>query len=646
MNDSAVAQTQSKLVQSLNVVNEEKILQGLRAADQGNWELARQHIAQSRDPVAAKMYYWLLFQRGEGDDHFIKLVRFIRNNPQWPGMRNLRHIAEDNIPENFPDTHILAYFKDYPAISAKGISRHLQALRSRGYDGIAAEYLNKWWRTSSSSVSDQEFLYRIHKDMITQKSHKERLNMLLYAKGYTNARAIAKILGGGYPRLAEARIALAEEKKGVNGLISQIPAALRGDIGLMFERLRWRRRSDLDESAVELLSSLPDDILLHNASDWWRERHILIRRYLERGNYQAAYDLARTHKQRDGFSYAQAEWMAGWLALRFMNRPLEALHRFEAMHGKVYTPISKARAAYWAGRALKQMGHDTLAHDWFEKAGQFQTVFYGQLAAAELQLVRKIKSVVPPRLTEGQKRRFLRHELVRAAKLFNEAGMRREASRFLRTFTYYNVTPEAYKFAADLSMEMNQYHDTIRIAKDATSKGLFLTAQSYPVIADKLEGIPVEWALIHSLIRQESMFDYEARSPVGARGLMQIMPATAKEVARKLGVRHETAWLTQNVSHNIMLGSDYLRQLLVQFEGSYPLAIAAYNAGPSRVERWLKTYGDPRLGEVNLLDWVELIPIYETRNYVHRVMEGVYVYRLRLEGVQRTPNQPLHVAMQ
>lgn len=626
-------------------LHDSALIEGIKAIDKGQWTAGKKMMAESGDPLAARIYYWLLFTNKKGNDEFIKLTHFIRNNPHWPGIRELRLMAEKNIPQDFPDTHVMAWFKDYPALTPEGMAAHLRALMGRGYTRIAGEYIDIWWGEARFSRDDQRYLYKIYKNIISPEAHKKRLNMLLYAGDYENARAIAAVLGDGYRQLAEARIALATRKGNVNGLINKVPPSLQNDIGLQYERLRWRRRNDLNMRAAALLESLPPGEHLENPSEWWRERHILIRRFMEKKDYDKAYRLAADHRQTSGFSYVQAEWMTGWLALRFMNKPLEGLHRFEALYEKVNTPISRSRAAYWAGRSLQAMGHDDLAQNWFKLAGQYQTTFYGQLGASELSLAQALPVSAPPKLSREDRETFSGDELVHAAKIFHEAGMRKEASRFLRTFIEYNETAEAYRYAAELAASIEQFHDAIKIAKEATAKGMFLTAQAYPVIVDRLKGVDLEWSLIHALIRQESAFDFDAMSPAGARGLMQLMPATAKDVARRSGLKHRTSWLTTNPEHNIALGTHYLRDMLLRFEGSYPLAIAAYNAGPNRVEKWLELYGDPRFDQVDFIDWIEMIPVYETRNYVQRVMEGIYVYRLRLEGIQKPPRQPLHIAM-
>lgn len=356
--------------------------------------------------------------------------------------------------------------------------------------------------------------------------------------------------------------------------------------------------------------------------------------------------LASQHRQKEGFSYSQAEWVAGWLALSFLNEPRKAYTHFGNLYKNVKTPVSRARGSYWAARAAERAGNSEAADKSYRIAAKYQTVYYGQLAGAKLGIKESLPNAAPPALSAQDRQSFERNELIRAAQYFAKRGKKKETSVFLSAFINANETSKAYRFAAEKAAAMKRNYDAVQISKKATAKGLFLTAQSYPVITDQLRGINnVEWALIHGLIRQESLFDNNARSPVGARGLMQLMPATAKETARKLGLNHRTDWLTSRPSHNIKLGSTYLNQMLNRYGGSYPMAIAAYNAGPGRVDKWIRTFGDPRTGKIDWIDWIELIPIYETRNYVQRVLESTYVYRLRLKDVQKPASGRIHVAL-
>jgi len=626
-------------------------LQALQAINQGRWPLAEHKIAQTKDPLAAKLYYWLVFTKGSksnwGNTKFVRLAHFIRQNPEWPGIRDMRLLAEDVIPDNLPASDVVAWFGDYRPLTTSAMDRYLSALISSGRRDRAKEYLADWWAsTLSMSRDEQRQIYRKYGGLLDREDHRKRMDALLFAGHNDSARGVAKVLGNGYTQLAEARIALAAQKKnGVSALINRVPRVLQSDPGLLYERLRWRRRNNLDVGAMEILHNAPPVEYIQNPAAWWQERHIIIRRLLEKGHHESAYLLASQHMQKRGFSYAQAEWLAGWLALRFMNKPEEALQRFESLYSKVKTPISKSRASYWAGRAAKDLGQMEASAAWYQKAAVSRTTYYGQLAAAELSLENKLPSAAPPVLTQSDKRNFAKGELVQAAQLFHDAGMRKEASSFIQSFVKYENTPKAYRYGAELAADMEQYHDAIRIAKNATKQGMFLTAQSYPVIAKRLAKVDLEWALVHALIRQESMFDYQAKSPAGALGLMQLMPATAREVARKKGISHQTGWLTNNPDYNIALGTAYLDQMLERFNGSYVMAIAAYNAGPSRVLKWVDSFGDPRSADVDMVDWIEMLSIYETRNYVQRVMEGIYVYRLRLKGVQKKPDQSLYIAM-
>lgn len=636
--DTPVSSLQSPQVKSQTV-------QALKAIDRGQWDKGRDIVAGTRDPLASKLYYWLLFTRKGDQQNYTHLAQFIRSNPHWPGISGLKSRAEKSMPRDLTPQEVIAWFDDYEPASAQGMDRYVEALIYGGKTAQAKKTLSDWWAKTTLPREDQRQIYKKYGNLIDKAAHRRRFDTLLFAGQYTNARAIAGVLGAGYLELAEARIALAEQKGDVNGVISRVPKSLQSDPGLLYERLRWRRRHNLDVEAMEILHNAPSAEKINNPKDWWQERHIIIRRLIEKKHYESAYLLARKHVQKDGFPKLQAEWVSGWLALRFLDKPALAYQHFEVLYALAETPISQGRGAYWAGRAAGALGQKDLEKQWYEKAAKYQTVFYGQMAGAELGMASALPNAAPPNLSAAEKADFERREMIQASRVLHDAGLRSEASRFLQAFVNDVETPEAYRFAADIALEIDQQHDAVRIAKEATKKGLFLTAQSYPVITKSLGGIKTEWALVHALIRQESMFDINALSHAGARGLMQLMPGTAKDTARKIGISHQTDWLTSNPAHNIRLGTTYLDQMLARFGGSYPLAIAAYNAGPGRVDQWLKTFGDPRTGEIDLIDWMELIPIYETRNYVQRVMESVYVYRLRLKGVQKQPVSAIHIAM-
>jgi len=617
----------------------------LRLIEKGAWQDAKAEAVAAQDALASKLYYWMLFTKKDDFSPYPQLTRFIRQNPQWPRVGDLKTKVEENMPEELPPEEVIGWYHDHSPETAIAVNRYAQALLDAGRVGEARAFLSDWWATTDLSVEDQKFIFRKYGSYLGRDAHLRRFDTMLLRGQTVNPRALAQVLGEGYPELAESRIALANNDQNASDLIARIPKALRSDAGLMFERLRFRRKNDLDDAAIAILDHPPALDKIQNVKDWWKERHIMIRRLLEKKRYDAAYRLANEHMQEDGAEYAEAEWLAGWLALRFLHKPQKAYKHFEAMYRSVETPLSKARGAYWAGRAAEAQGDHEASLRWYREAAKSQTVFYGQLAASRLGMDYALPHAAPPKLGDQDLAQFKSNDLMQAFFLFQKAGMGKEARQFLKAFVAEDETPKRYRYAAELAADMGQLSDAIKISKDATAKGMFLTAQSYPVITGRLQGIDLEWSLVHAVIRQESMFDFDARSPVGALGLMQLMPATAQEVARKIGVSANAMRLTTDPSYNIQLGSRYMSDLISRFDGSYPLAIAAYNAGPGRIRGWLETYGDPRTGHIDLLDWIEMIPVQETRNYVQRVMEGVYVYRLRLKDVQKPPTMPIHVAM-
>tara|TARA_R110001592_G_scaffold27763_13_gene102717 strand:- start:6323 stop:8374 length:2052 start_codon:yes stop_codon:yes gene_type:complete len=626
-------------------------IEALELIEKKQWGMARDKIAQSKDPLAAKIFHWMLLGNAKQEDWtnqlFISLSQFVRYNPEWPDIEKMKVRAEGVMPESLSNDEVIAWYDDFPPQTPYGMGRYMDALIINGKKTQAKKFLADWWSNSRITRAQQRKILQDYDEYLTLDAHKRRFDALLLRGDYENGRAMAALLGQGYPALAEARIALSRNSgSGIGSLIAAVPERLKNDPGLLYERLRWRRKRNLDEGAVEILYLTPDSDKVQNPKDWWQERHIIIRRLLQKGEYQQAYELAAMHIQHDGFSYAQAQWMAGWMALRFIHRPTEAYERFSALYTKVNMPVSKARAAYWAGRAAQDMGQMPMARGWYQKAAEYQTTFYGQLAGAALSMKDQLPKTRLPYISSNQRKDYEKSELVQASELFREIGEKKISEEFMDAFLQANEAPKSYRFAAEMVASQGNYKMAVKIAKKATSKGLFLTKQSYPTITKQLKEIHyAEWALVHAIIRQESMFDYKAQSGAGARGLMQLMPATARSMSKQVSMPYKTQWLTAKPKYNMTLGAYYIAKLVDRYNGSYPLAIAAYNAGPSRVDAWIRDFGDPREHEVDLIDWIELIPIYETRNYVQRVMEGVYVYRLRLKNIQAQPDVPLHVAI-
>ncbi len=598
--------------------------------NQNQWSKAQSLVQSLKDPLLNEIFLWQSYTKQgfplNNQQMFIGLDRFIRDHPEWPGINALKEKAEALMPLSFTPLQVISWYgKDKP-LTVIGNDRYIDALMAAGRLTEARHYLQLWWRDAMLTRDQQKSIYRKYAAHIDGQTNVQRMDYLLYKGQYQNALAISNVLEKGYPDLARARIALSEQQPGVEAMLRKVPVHLQNDPGLLYERMRWRRVKNLDSGVIDILKRMPQAKDIQNLEAWWTERSILMRRLIEKKEFQAAYNLAASHKQTDPFSLSQAEWSAGWLALRFLKQPAKALPHFQKLYANVSTPISKSRGAYWIGLSYTALGQKENAIKWYQEAARYQITFYGQMASMALSSKDTALKDETPVLTKAQQQKFEQDDLIRAARLYHKAGMKKMSVRFINAFVDHHNSIQGYSYGAKLAQEFNYYSDSVKISKNAAGESLILIPTSYPNFKNYVTDPKMDRALILSLIRQESIFDAAARSPAGALGLMQIMPATGAETARKIGISHSQDRLTSDPSHNIKIGSYYLNQLLQRYDGSYPLAIAAYNAGPGRVNRWLNLFGDPRKGEVDMTDWIELIPIYETRNYVQRVMEGREVY--------------------
>ncbi len=419
-------------------------------------------------------------------------------------------------------------------------------------------------------------------------------------------------------------MALALQAPAADLLVTRVPAQLQTDSGLLYEELRWRREKDMIDAAVGILRANPGDPLHPEA--WWHERQIVARRLLAGGNFDLAYQIAAQHGVLSGKDYADADFLLGYIALRFKKDPALGFDDFAHILTRADTPYAKARAAYWGGRAAEAEAKPDLAKKWYAAGAEHMATFYGQLAAHQLGDDAPPHPAPEPVPTSAERAAFDNDEVVRAAMIFFAIGDRQHSKDFLMHLADHAKTPTKFAMLATLAEQNGRLELAISVAKRAIVAGTPLMIHGYPIIALPAGGT-VEPALLFAIIRQESGFDVGAASPAGARGLMQLMPGTASAMAGKLGEPFSLPRLTMDGIYNVDLGRGYLQNLIEDFGGSYALAIASYNAGPGRIRQWLAEYGDPRGGKIDMVDWIETIPIDETRLYVQRVLENLQVYR-------------------
>lgn len=599
----------------------------LAAAAKGNWRSAHRQASRIRNKLPAKILRWLeLSQRGNRKS-FGAISEFVFDNDNWPRRGTLRRRAEEALAANVPPRKVLRWFDAYPPLTTDGKTRLIEAAIASGQKKKAQKLIRDTWVSANFGRHQEKKFRKRYRKYLTKADHTARLDRLLWDGQTSRARRMIPLVDAATQKLAMARISLRAFRGGVDWHISQVPASLRTDPGLVFERARWRRRKGLDDGAYDLLKNVPPDAPF--ATKWWVERSIVARRLLAKGHISEAYKLARSNGLSSGARFVEAEWLAGWIALRHLEDPKTARTHFANIGDRVSYPISKARAAYWTGRAAEALGEQTAASQAFLAASRHGTTYYGQLAAARTNTsVVLNSSVVVP--SKPERATFESDERVRAVRLLSQVGARDHVRPFMYKLLSEAKTPQRHVLTAELARQIGRQDFAVRAGRKAYRTGSPLPEIAYPVI--KMSGNHPEQALLHAIVRQESNFDTAAISHAGARGLMQLMPGTARQVAKRLRVRYSPRKLTRDAGYNVRLGQAYLGQMINRFDGSYILAIASYNAGPSAAKRWVRQFGDPREPGVDVIDWVESIPYRETRNYVQRVLENLQVYRARLGG--------------
>ena len=610
---------------------------GLDAREKNNWNQVRTQSRQITDPVAKAILNWLQFQKQGAGSTLAEIVAFQEAYPHWPRQNLLSTRAEEALTD-YPmnDRDVVAWFATRDPLTGEGKIRLGEALLNVGQTSEGTSWIQRAWVEHQFSRAREAEILRKFAPHLPAQAHEDRLNRLIWEQRFADGRRMLQLVNAEARTLADARLKLSSRANGAESALARVPAHLLADTGLVFDHARYLRRRGKVETAIPLFltsPAAPHDV--GNPERWWTERKILARKALANGNYQEGYELATGHGHESGVAFAEGEFLAGWIALQYLNDADTAFRHFKTLEGGVATPISRSRGAYWMGRAAEAAGRLSEATTHYTKAASHGTTFYGQLALARLSTngTATLQLASDPVPTTSQDNALTANDMVRAFELLDEAGESSLARSFVIQLA--KTLPDAPTLAAlaDLMVERGYPNLSVRVAKVAAGRNILLAERSYPTAVlptYRQVGAPVERAIVYGLSRQESEFNPAAISHAGARGLMQLMPRTAREVARQISVPYQRARLTNDPGYNAMLGSAHLGDLLDGFAGSYIMTIAAYNAGAHRVSQWVETYGDPRDPAVDPIDWMENIPFTETRNYVQRVMENIQVYRARL----------------
>ncbi|AUQ65424.1 Soluble lytic murein transglycosylase [Phaeobacter inhibens] len=580
--------------------------------------------------VARDVIEWHRLRAGMGSASDV--MAFLARRSDWPGLALLRRKNEPEISSATRKT-ILAFYSDTRPQTAEGALSYGRALIAAGQKGEGEAELVLAWRTMPmGSVIQDDYLK--HHAKLLASHHAARLDRLLWDGHKVSARRMLPLVSTDQRKLAEARLALQEVEPGVDGKIAAVPDALKDNAGLAYDRFAWRDRKRRQEDAITLMMDRSTSAKkLGEPAKWLRRRRDLARQDMRDGNHERAYQLAAHHfaPKDAGYGYSDCEWLAGYIALRKLRDPELAAYHFERFLASVESPISIGRGGYWLGQAYGAHGDIEKAHAAYAKAADYQTSFYGLLAAEVLGRPFNPDLVTPPQLPDWRAASFLNSTVAEAGLLLLQAGDLPLAERFL-THLVEGLSPVEARQLGEMAVSMNEPHLAVMIAKRAAQTGEELEAAYFPLHPVAQKDLPMAKEMTLAIARRESEFDPIVISHAGARGLMQVMPATAKLVASNMGIQanHTTTRLISDWSYNALLGSNYLADLAGDFNGNVVMMAAGYNAGPHRPRAWMERYGDPRDGTPGIVDWIEHIPFNETRNYVMRVTESLPVYRARL----------------
>ena len=565
---------------ALLTAREKTILtEAIKAAVKHNWPKARSTIATARNPLLSKIIEWAFLRDPGPHAGFTERTAFLVANPKWPAANDIRRRAEDSIDNSLPSSTLIAWFTANPPLSTAGKAAYARALAAQGNTDQAHAIARDAWVNGYFNKDDERDFLREFRSVLTPEDHWARIDRILYEEQTTAAQRLLSYVDDGHAAVAKARIALIGSARNAEGSIAAVPAALQNDPGLLYDRVRWRRARDNEDGARQLVP--PFELGGPRPDLWWRERNAVARDALAEGNITEAYALAKHHGSVDALSISEAEWLAGWIALRFLKDGEAALAHFQKVYDSVQTPPSLARGAYWTGRTTEFLGRPDLAAEWYQRAATYVTTYYGQLALARLKSDTIPQLPQDPNPTAEERAAFNADELTRALRALMDVDAKSYQRAFAQAMAENSASAAERQMTAELVNHLSRIDLGVIVARQAARDKITLLQYGWPAPAYAYPALP-EKAFILAITRQESNFDVAALSSAGARGLMQLMPPTAKGLAKATKQPYAEKRLTSDGAYNMRLGSVYLNSLLANFDGSYVLAAAAYNAGPGR----------------------------------------------------------------
>ncbi len=635
----------SKEIETSKILNKKDFLKAketIKFIKQKKWNSALKSAEKVKDSEFRKLITWMHLKTTRNGASFNEYKKFIEQNDYYPRINRIRYLAEEKIYlRNNSPTSIINWFEKYPPLGGLGKIKLAEAYLEQGKLDKVKELVKDGWRTAEIRKNDLGYYRAKFKKFLTSEDHIKRADHLAWERKYWDLKRMLRYLPTDQKALYNARQILMSNSYGVDTAISKVPEYLKKDPGLEFDRLRWRNRRGRLESSLEILyqNANKTETQMIRPDKWWEQRESVTRSLIYKKRYKTAYKIASEHSLSSGPSFAEAEWLSGWIALTFLKSPEYAINHFQNFYNNVGYPISLARGAYWLGESYEQLDEKDASNKYYLEASKFPMTYYGQLAFNKINPGGNFELKDESTYDKDYEKSFKENKLIKHVILLHELDASQYAKDILKHLAELNIEKGSEVLAAELSTSIERYDFAIQISKKASYEKRFMNKYNYPVIATPKvvnnKTMPKQ-EIVLAIIRQESEFDRKANSWAGARGMMQLMKYTAKLVAKQAKLPYSISRLTQDPEYNIQLGSYYFNSLLEDYNGIFPFAIAAYNAGPNRVKTWRRVNGDPSKGQISYINWIEQIRFEETRNYVQRVLENINVYKyiLRKEPVQ------------
>ena len=601
-----------------------------------NWTGALKTAKKAKDKSIYNFIQWRHLLKKGNQASYYDYKLFIDKNEDYPRMGRVKYLSEHKLStDKISPKKIIESFSASEPLSGFGKMILGESFILTGNNEKGIKLIKDGWIEAELTKSELKFYRKKYKKYLNADDYIKRADYLAWNNKYWDLKRLLRYLPKDYELLYNARQLLMSKSYGVDNAISKVPTKFKNDAGLNYDRLKWRRKRGRVDSSVEILTKIKNtkDYLVR-PDKWWIEREIISRSLIYKKKYELAYKISSKHGMDEGPEFAAAEWMSGWIALSFLDDPLLAKNHFEKFYNNVGYPISTARGAYWLGKTYKKLNNNELSTKWFKEASKYLTTYYGQLAFMELNPNNLFELSKDIKIKKEYRDYFFNKDIVKVIYLLDELDEDKYSKHMLRFLANDNIEKGSEILAAELATNIERFDFAIQISKIASYEKRFHNKYNYPIISTPkyINGRKIpESAFILSIIRQESEFDLSANSHAGAKGLMQLMPYTAKLVAKQAKLPYSKSRLTTDPEYNINLGSHYIAGLILEYDGAYPFAIAAYNAGPKRVRYWKKLNKNPQKNQIDYVDWIELIKFKETRNYVQRVLENYNVYRYILE---------------